>query len=184
MEQLITKGFRPMRKNFNKILLSIFMMSGLSYAGNTDGITNIYEFVGVQAGVTDYDGTTAPSIAIKYGQQSALWRTALSYNFATDTDDTFNSLIVQVDRGVLTELFADVPFKPYIGFSLGLIQHSNGDNKVDDDRGYLYGLNTGVNYVLNNGFDVDLSYRYMKSDQLMYVDNSNAFSLSLHYYFD
>ncbi len=160
------------------------MMSGLSYAGSTDGITSIYEFVGVEAGISDYDGITTPTIGLKYGQQSPLWRTALAYNFSTDTEDTFNTLIVQVDRGVLTELFEEFPFKPYIGFSLGVIQHSNSDNKIDNDRGYLYGLNTGMNYVLNNEFDVDISYRYQKTSQLEYVDHSNALSIALHYYFD
>ncbi len=184
MTQFITKGFHLMREKFNKILLSIFMVTNIAQASSTDGITKLYQFVGIQGGISDYDGISAPTVSVKYGQQSPLWRTAISYNFAKDSDNTFQSIIAQVDRGVLTELFESVSFKPYIGFSLGVIEHRNSNNKVSSDRGYLYGLNTGVNYILNNDFDLDLSYRYMWSDQLKYIENTNNLSLSLHYYFD
>ncbi len=159
-------------------------MSNLSFASNTDGITSLYEFVGVQVGATDYDGVTAPTVGVKYGQQNRLWRTAISYNFSQNSDDTFHSLIVQVDRGVLTELFVEYPFKPYVGFSLGVLQHDNSHHRISPDRGYLYGLNGGINYVLNNELDVDFGYRYLRTDQLEYIDEISNFTLSLHYYFD
>jgi len=173
-----------MRQKFTKILLTIFMMTGITHASSTDGITRIYEFVGIQGGISDYDGISTPTLAVKYGQQSSLWRTAISYNFAKKSNDTIQSIIAQVDRGILTELFANVPFKPYVGFSLGVMEQSNNKNAVSKDRGYLYGLNTGINYVLNNNFDIDLGYRYMISNQLEYIGKTNSLSLSLHYYFD
>jgi len=173
-----------MRQKFNNILITIFMMSTLGYASNTDGITNIYEFVGVQAGITDYDGVTAPTLGIKYGQQNTLWRTAISYNFAHYAHDDFHTILAQVDRGILTDLFEQYPFKPYLGFSLGIMQNDNSHHKENHDIGYLYGFNAGVNYVMNHELDLDVGYRYLRSSDLEYMNLSNGLAVSLHYYFE
>ena len=165
-----------------KALCILFLLNITSTA---DVLTDkMYTFVGIQGSYTDYDGETAPTIGFKYGKQTDTWRTALSYNYAQNSDNTYQSFIMQVDAGVLTELFRDIPVKPYLGFSLGIMEHHNSANELSSDRGYLYGINTGVNYVLDNSLDIDFGYRYMDSDKLRYMKGRSDISLSLHYYFD
>ncbi|MCK4441281.1 MAG: hypothetical protein KAU90_04695, partial [Sulfurovaceae bacterium] len=141
----------------------------------------LYTFIGVQTAYTQYDNIDAPTIGFKYGKQTSQWRTSLIYNYSVNSGDTFHSLIVQVDRGVLTDIFKDIPLKPYIGFSLGAMQYKNN---LMTDKGYLYGGNLGFNYVLNNEMDIDLGYRYMSTSKLKKINDRGDFALSLHYYFD
>jgi len=166
----------------SKTILILFIFNTISHANIlTD---KFYTFIGVQSAYTDYDKKSAPTIGFKYGQQTDKWRTAISYNYGQASDDKYQSFIMQVDAGVLTELFKEVPVKPYLGFSLGLMEHRNSSNKPSTDRGYLYGINSGFNYVLNNSFDIDFGYRYMSSDKLKFIKNRGDLTLSLHYYFD
>jgi len=167
---------------FSKTLLILFL---LNITSSADILTDkMYSFVGIQGSYTDYDRETAPTIGFKYGKQTDTWRTAISYNYAQNSDNTYQSFIMQIDTGVLTELFRDIPIKPYLGFSLGVMEHKNSANSLSTDRGYLYGINTGVNYILSNSLDIDFGYRYMDSDKLNYIDYRGDVSLSLHYYFD
>ncbi len=177
-----------MKKKFNKIILSLLIFSSLGYSSN-DGITEVYEFIGIQTGVSSVNTQSksgsdilAPSIGFKYGQQTSQWRTAIYYNFGQHSDEKFHSLVAQIDYGVLTEAFADFPFKPYIGLSLGIMQHSCDDYSNSD---FIYGVNTGVNYVLNNSMDLDLNFQHMLTgSELANLDGMNNLNLSLHYYFD
>ncbi len=177
-----------MKKKFNKIILFLLIFSSLGYSSN-DGITEMYEFMGIQTGVSSVNikaesgsDILAPSIGFKYGQQTSQWRTAIYYNFAQNSDDKFHSVVAQIDYGVLTEAFANAPFKPYIGFSIGIMQHSSDDGSNSD---FIYGVDTGVNYVLNNNIDIDLGFQHMlTSSKLKSLDGMNNLSVSLHYYFD
>jgi len=166
-------------KVYLKAIFILFLLN--STVSGYDAIDRLYTFIGVQTAYTQYDNIDAPTIGFKYGKQNSEWRTALIYNYAVNSNDTFHSLIIQVDRGVLTEIFRDVPYKPYIGFSLGAMQHKNN---LMTDKGYLYGGNIGFNYVLNNEMDIDLGYRYMSASKLKKINNRGDFALSLHYYFD
>ncbi len=169
-------------KFFSKTALILFILNITSSANIlTD---KMYTFIGVQSSYTDYDTESAPTIGFKYGKQTDTWRTAISYNYAQASGDTYQSFIMQIDTGVLTELFRDIPLKPYLGFSLGVMEHRNSSNNPSTDKGYLYGLNTGINYVINNAFDIDFGYRYMDSSKLEYVGSRGDITLSLHYYFD
>jgi opacity protein-like surface antigen len=167
---------------FSKTVLILFIFNLTSSA---DILTDkMYTFIGVQGSYTDYDTKTTPTLGLKYGKQTDIWRTAISYNYAKASDNRYQSFIIQVDTGVLTELFREIPLKPYIGFSLGMMEHKNSSNTPSKDRGYLYGLNGGFNYVINNSFDIDFGYRYMDSDKLEYIGNRGDLTLSLHYYFN
>ncbi|HHB94471.1 MAG TPA: hypothetical protein ENK88_04930 [Campylobacterales bacterium] len=166
-------------KVYLKTIFILFLLN--STVSADDASDKFYTFIGVQTAYTQYDNIDAPTIGFKYGKQTSQWRTALSYNYAINSDDTFHSLIIQVDRGILTDLFEDVPFKPYIGFSLGAMQYKND---LMTEKGYLYGGNFGFNYVLNNEMDIDLGYRYMTTSKLKEINNRGDFALSLHYYFD
>jgi len=167
-------------KAYLKTIFILFLLN--STVGADDALGKLYTFIGVQTAYTQYDNIDAPTIGFKYGKQNSQWRTAIAYNYGINSNDTFHSLIIQVDRGVLTDLFKDVPYKPYIGFSLGAMQHRHSSMK--DDNGYLYGGNIGFNYVLNNDMDIDLGYRYMSTTKLKKIKNRGDFALSLHYYFD
>ena len=173
-----------MKKKFNKILLPLFIISSISYSNN-DGITEMYDFIGVQTGMSSVNAgsnsgsdVTAPTIGFKYGQQTSEWRTAIYYNYAYHSDQKFHSLVAQVDHGVLMEAFADLPVKPYVGFSIGMMRNSSNND-------FIYGVNTGLNYVLNNTMDLDLSFQHMwTGSKLESLGGMNNLSLSLHYYFD
>jgi len=177
-----------MKKKLNNIILSIFILSSIGYSDN-DGITEMYEFIGVQTGVSsasagDKSGsdTTSPTIGLKYGQQTSEWRTAIYYNYAHHSDEKFHSVVAQVDHGIMMEAFADLPVKPYIGFSIGMMQHRY---KGDSNSDFIYGINTGLNYVLNNHMDLDLSFQHLwTGSKLENLDGMNNLNLSLHYYFD
>ena len=80
------------------------------------------------------------------------------------------------------EHFTDLPFKPYLGFSVGMMQHKfKGDSNSD----FVYGVDAGVNYVLNNTMDIDLAFQHMRmGGKLENLDSITNLSLSLHYYFE
>jgi hypothetical protein len=163
---------------FFKILITLFLLNSTI---NAEDLDKLYTFIGIQTSYTKYDDKDAPTIGLKYGKQNSLWRTALIYNYAVNSDDTYHSLIMQVDRGVLIDMFEDKPFKPYIGFSLGVMQHKNDYIK---DRGYLLGGNIGINYVIDNYFDLDLGYRFLTTSKMKNLSNRQDLSISIHYYFD
>jgi opacity protein-like surface antigen len=167
--------------NFFIKKLAIIFLSTKLLSAYTDGIDDIYTFIGVQTAYTQYDNVDAPTIGFTYGKQNSKWRTAINYNYAFSSDHTYHSAIIQVDKGVLTEVFRDYPFKPYLGFSLGAMQHRK-DGEIDN--GYLFGGNAGFNYVLNHVIDIDLGYRYMSTSKFKNLNNRGDFIFSLHYYFE
>ena len=160
--------------------LLIFLMFNLT-ANAFDANEKLYSFIGVQASQTKYDSASTTTMGLKYGVQNSKWRTAIAYNYAEKSGSKFQSIVMQMDKGVLTELFRDLPLKPYLGFSLALMQDKNSELT---DRGFLYGINTGFNYVLNDSFDIDFGYRYMIAKKFKNVDNRVDILISLHYYFD
>lgn len=167
-------------KNYIKILLLISLFSRV-LNGYSDGIDNIYSFIGVQGGYSAYDNIDTSTIGISYGKQNSEWRTSINYNYSNGSNHTFHSFIVQIDRGILIELFKDYPFKPYIGFSLGAMEYNKGSHH---DSGYLFGGNLGLNYVFNNYIDIDLGYRYMDTSKIDKIGDRGDLMLSLHYYFE
>jgi len=177
-----------MKKKFNKIILSLFIMSSIGYTNN-DGITEMYDFIGIQTGISSVNAgsksgsdITTPTIGIKYGQQTAEWRTAVYYNYSKHSKEKFHSIIAQIDHGILMEAFTGFSIKPYVGFSIGMMQHKCESSSNSD---FIYGLNTGLNYVLNNSIDLDLSFQHIwTGSKLENLDGMNNLSLSLHYYFE
>ncbi|MCK4441230.1 MAG: outer membrane beta-barrel protein [Sulfurovaceae bacterium] len=166
-------------KVYLKRIFILFLLNSTVNADN--GLDKLYTFIGVQTAYTQYDNIDAPTIGFKYGKQTNLWRTAIMYNYGVNSNDIFHSFIIQVDRGVLMDVFGSIPFKPYIGFSLGTMKHKNNS---DNDQGYLFGGNFGFNYILNNEMDIDLGYRYMTTSKFTNLDDRGDLLLSLHYYFD
>lgn len=140
----------------------------------------LYSFIGVQASTTEYEKISTPTLGVKYGTQSRNMRTSLSYNYGEKTNNEYHTLIMQIDTGVLTNTFKDSALKPYLGASLGVMQHNNNSLK---DKGYLYGANTGLTYLLNDVIDLDLGYRFMKTAKLEDLSKISDLSFSMHYFY-
>jgi hypothetical protein len=162
-----------------KFIVVLFFLVNMLFG--YDGIERLYTFVGVQNGYSKYDNIDASTIGISYGKQNKDWRTSINYNYAYNNDHTYHSLILQVDRGILIDLFQDSLAKPYIGIAFGAMEHRKGGFH---DRGYLFGGAVGFNYVFNREIDIDLGYRLMSASKLKKFDTRGDLMLSLHYYFD
>jgi len=162
-----------------RIIIVLFFLVNTLFG--YDGIERLYTFVGVQNGYSKYDNIDASTIGLSYGKQNKDWRTSINYNYAYNDDHTYHSLILQVDRGVLIELFQNSLAKPYLGVAFGVMEHRKGGVH---DRGYLFGGTIGFNYVFNRSVDIDLGYRLMSASKLNQFDTRGDLMLSLHYYFD
>lgn len=138
-----------------------------------------YSFLGAETAFSKYGETSTQSYALKYGKQVDMWRTALSLGYAKENQETFETFILQVDHGILEQTFKSFPVKPFIGFSTGLMQY----DKNQKDKGYLFGLNGGFTYILNNSFDIDLAYRTMKTSKMNSIDSLSDVILSVHYFY-
>ena len=165
-------------KKFILLFLSIILFSTSLFANE-----KIYSFIGIQASASNFDNVSTPSIGLKYGKQSKEMRTSITYNYADKSSNTFQSLIMQVDSAILTQTFKDIAFKPYLGASFGVIQHKNSEQLGYDDKGFVYGINAGLSYVLNNNIDFDLGYKFLKTSKMKELDEINDISLSLHYFY-
>jgi len=165
-------------KKFILLFLPIVLLSSSLLAQE-----KLYSFIGVQTGVSKFDKVSTPTIGLKYGKQSKDIRTSISYNYGKNSDDTFQTLLMQIDTGIMTNQFKKSPLKPYVGATLGLIQHKNNNLISYTDKGYLLGLNTGVTYIFNNNIDFDLGYRFLKTSKMKEVDNINDFTFSMNYFY-
>lgn len=165
-------------KKFILLFLPIILFSTSLFANE-----KLYSFIGMQASPSLFNDTIAPSIAIKYGKQSKEIRTSVAYGYGKNGNNAYQTLIMQIDTGILTQKFKDIAFKPYVGLSIGVIQHKNKELIAYDDKGFLYGVNTGLSYVVNNNIDFDLGYRFMKTSKLKEIETINDLSFSMHYFY-
>ena len=158
------------------IISSLLTLSVNSVLLQADNLS--YSFAGVQTSLSSYEDVTAQSFGVKFGKQIDTWRTAVSLNYENADGNSLGSILLQADKGVLGNLFQKSQFQPYLGFTLGAIQHKDKQN----DQGYGYGLNAGVTYILNHDFDLDLGYRIMKT-KVDAIDEIGNLTLSLHYFY-
>jgi opacity protein-like surface antigen len=138
-----------------------------------------YSFFGAQTSIINYNSTSSPSLGLKYGIQKGMWRTGINLDYASTGSDKLTSFLLQVDKGILKSITKDSPFKPHVGFSLGVLQHKNSVT----DKGYGIGLNTGITYLLNDAIDLDLSYRFLSTSKMNDISSLNSLNLSLHYFY-
>jgi opacity protein-like surface antigen len=164
-----------------KIIL--LFLSTILFSTSLFATEKLYSFIGVQASASNFDNVSTPSIGLKYGKQSKEMRTSIAYSYANKSSDTFQSLIMQVDSAILTQTFKEIAFKPYLGASFGLIQQKNRELLGYDDKGFVYGINAGLSYIVNNNVDFDLGYRFLKTSKMKELDKINDLSLSLHYFY-
>jgi len=160
------------------LFLSILLFSTSLYANE-----KLYSFIGVQASVSKFDKLSTPTFGLKYGKQSKDMRTAIAYRYGNKSNNTFQSLIMQIDSAILTQTFKDIAFKPYLGVSLGVMQHKNMELLGYDDKGFVYGVNTGLSYIVNNNIDLDLGYRFLKTSKMKEIDSINDISFAMHYFY-
>ena len=141
-----------------------------------------YSFIGLQTGASRIDKEETPSIGLKYGVQSGNARTSLIYSYDKKSDDKFQMLLLQIDMGIFKKSFRNSLLKPYVGLSVGVLERDNA-LALKKDRGAVYGVNTGVAYILNDSFDLDLGYRYLKTSSLETVNEINNLNLAMHYFY-
>ena len=159
-----------------KIIIStiLTLSSSLLYADNLS-----YTFVGAQTTIDRFSGTTAPSFGIKYGKQADMWRSALSLSYAKNASDSLTSLLLDVNRGVLEKVFKDFQTKPYVGVSMGMMQHK----KKKSNSGYAYGLNGGFTYLFDDNIDIDIGLHYMSASKIETMNNLTDVTFSVHYFY-
>lgn len=156
-----------------KVFLITLLTVSLSYANKS------YSFLGGQTSFVNYEDVSGASLGLKYGVQRGMWRSSFNLDYSENDGNKLGSLILQVDKGVLKKYSKNSNFKPHVGFSLGVLQH---DNKTTD-KGYGFGLNGGVTYILNDAIDLDLNYRYLNTTKMNQIGSLHHINLSLHYFY-
>jgi len=161
-------------KKINTLFLPLLLLSSALHADD-----KLYSFIGIQTSASKYEKKSLPTVGVKYGKQTKNLRTSIAYTYGEKSGNNYQTLLMQIDTGVLTNSFKDIALKPYIGASLGVMQQSNDSR----DRGYVYGANTGVSYILNNAIDLDLGYRYLKTTKLENIDDISDITFSMHFFY-
>ena len=164
-------------KTINTLFLPLLLLSTFLTAAD-----KTYSFIGIQAGAAISEHPTVPTIGVRYGQQTKDYRTSIAYDYGKDSKNKYQTVIIQMDTGILKNQFKGTDFKPYVGASLGFIEHTDGSTGIVD-KGYLYGLNTGISYIFNDSLDFDLGYRYLKTGKVVNIDHISDVSLSMHYFY-
>jgi opacity protein-like surface antigen len=156
-----------------KIFLITLLTVSLSYANKS------YSFLGAQTSFVNYDDVSGSSLGLKYGIQRGMWRSSLNLDYSENDSNKLGSFILQVDKGILKKYSKNSPLKPHLGFSFGLLQHE----KEKTDKGYGFGLNGGLTYIVNDAIDLDLSYRYLNTTKMNQIGSLHHINLSLHYFY-
>jgi len=164
-------------KKFNKLFLPLILISTSLTAGD-----KLYSFIGIQGASSKIDSSNVPTIGFKYGKQSKQTRTTITYNYGEKSKLKYQTLLLQIDTGVFKNSFRNVSLKPYIGATVGLLQENNKHTSIRD-RGYVYGPNAGLTYIMNDAFDFDLGYKYLKTSKLNNISEINDVTLSMHYFY-
>ncbi len=163
-------------KTFN-IFLSLTLLSISLLATDKS-----YSFLGIQAGNSFVNGVNSPNIGLKYGSQSGKYRTAFFYSYGDSSKRNLQMLLSQVDVGIFKNSFKNSPVKPYIGLTFGVMQEEDKQSSIRD-RGYLYGVDTGLAYIFNDALDFDLNYRYLSTSKINNIDSISDLTLSMHYFY-
>jgi len=164
-------------KTINKLYISLILLSTSLSATDKS-----YSFLGIQAGNSFIEGKSISTVGLKYGVQTRKYRTSINYNYGKNSDGIYQTLITQIDTGILIHTFKNSLLKPYAGLSFGIMQEKNRISSIID-KGYLYGVNTGLAYIFNDALDFDLGYRYLKTSKLNKIDSINDLTLSMHYFY-
>jgi len=160
----------------NLYISLIFIATSLSASDKS------YSFLGIQTGNAFVEGKSTPTIGLKYGLQTKKYRTSLNYNYGRNSHHSYETLLAQVDTGIFINNFKNSLFKPYAGFSFGVMQERNRVSSLID-KGYIYGINTGIAYIFNDDLDFDLGFKYLRTSKVKKIDSISDLSLSMHYFY-
>lgn len=162
--------------NIKKLTLISLISAGI--ITNSLG-TDKYPFVGISINSADINSDRINTIGIRYGQQTQDWRTTFTLE---NREHGRQSLIVQMDK-VLLHSIGTPKLRTYAGFAIGAISQKRAD-KDSKDIGYIYGATVGIMYYITDTIDLDVSYRYLKTDNSVdSVDDFNSATLGIHYFF-
>lgn len=164
-------------KTFNKLYLSLILLSSSLFS-----VEKSYSFIGIQTGGSSIKKEFVPKIGLRYGIQTRKFRTTLSYDYAKKSNNKYQTLIMQMDTGIFSSIFRNSLIKPYAGVSIGVMQEDDLHCSCTD-RGYVYGLNTGLAYIFNDNLDFDLGYRYLETSKIKDIASLSDLSLSMHYFY-
>ncbi len=165
-------------KKINTLFLPLLLLTSALHADD-----KLYSFIGIQTSASEYENSSLPTVGLKYGKQTENLRTSIAYTYGQKGGNDYQSLLMQIDTGVLTNTFKDIALKPYVGASLGVMQQSDNTLIPSRDRGYVYGANAGVSYILNDAIDLDLGYRYLKTSKLENIDEISDITFSMHFFY-
>ena len=165
-------------KKINTLFLPLLLLSSVLHADD-----KLYSFIGIQTSASKYESTSLPTVGVKYGKQTENLRTSIAYTYGEKSTNDYQTLLMQIDTGVLTNSFKDVALKPYIGASIGVMQQNDKSVVPSRDRGYVYGANAGISYILNDAIDLDLGYRYLKTSKLENIDEITDLTFSMHFFY-
>jgi opacity protein-like surface antigen len=164
-------------KTLHKLLITSILFSTLLLAKD-----KTYSFLGIQTSNQNIEKDSIASVGIKYGKQTKKYRTSLSYSYGATSQNKYETLVAQIDMGILSNSFKNSAFKPYAGISIGAMQNTD-KSSGGQDKGYLYGPNAGITYIFNDALDFDLGYRYLKTSKLKDIDSVSDLTLSVHYFY-
>lgn len=141
------------------------------------GVTISFDSTDILTTDNDVDASTSANIGVRYGQQTVDWRSMISYSRSSEQ----KMLAIEIDKILLDELFGTSIFRPYIGFSAGLLKIDEPD--LIDDSSYFYGFNAGLIIYATDTLDADLGYHYYETFDDNEVANMQGAALSLHYFY-
>jgi len=159
-----------------KLIISTFSMFLLNTL-SLHATSKSYSFVGIDSTISHYNSGIAPSLGIKYGKQANMWRTTVGFTHAQKKDNTLQTLMMEVDKGMSTAFFKKFKLHPYLGLNYGFVQHDNSD------KGYGYGVSGGATYILNHSMDINIGIQILKVSKVKSFNNINNLNLSLHYFY-
>jgi len=162
--------------NIKKLTLLSVISTGI--------ITNIlatdkYPFWGISINSSDINGDMINTIGLRYGQQTQDWRTTFTLE---NREHGRQSFMVQMDK-ILLQSIGTYKLRAYAGLAIGAMSQKRADDD-SKDIGYVYGATVGMMYYISDTIDMDISYKYLKTDDnIESIDDFNSASIGLHYFF-
>jgi opacity protein-like surface antigen len=162
--------------NIKKLTLISIISTGI--ITNSLGVDK-YPFFGISINSADINDDRINTIGLRYGQQTQDWRTTFTLEHR---EHGRQSLIVQMDKTLLHSIGTS-KLRAYTGLAIGAMSQQRSD-KDSKDIGYVYGATVGMMYYVSDTIDLDLSYRYLKTDDnIDSVNDFNSATLGIHYFF-
>jgi len=148
-------------------------------------------FIGFEVDGTKLDSNTSTGTNISYGirvgAQNNEWRTTLLYNYYNNTDtgieETTNQGSFNLDYFLWTTETSDLQIKPFVGAHVGYMNYEwllNGVGKDESD--VFFGGQVGVSLEVVNVVEIDLGYKYSKTN-IDTLNNIGSFFLGLNYFY-